>query len=249
MNHFRTQFSIKFIFRVSNPVHLRIFWGMLLVLIGILPLQAEEISFGHFFISLDNHPSVQYHIREALLYRRVAIRYDTTAQIQNNRGMEHLMYPQLERGTGNILRFLIFEVGTARNDQFFDLFIDLGDSLPDSLVWNGQQGGIFLAYNAMLRPDKAEARNVKGKIVFVKIDENKEVEGHLKVEFDTRNATLDDQEHHILIEGDFKVPMGEFRAASLASVAKDKELESKYRRNIYLAIIMTIFLVIVFGVQ
>ncbi len=212
-------------------------------------IQASDISFGSFFLSIDNQPSVQYHIREALLYRRVAVRFDTTAQVQNKKGISHFLYPQLERGTGNILRFLIFEVGSSKNHQFYDLFIDLGDSLPDSVVWRGAEDRIFLAHNAMLQPVSISTHNINGKIVFTHIDENKEVEGTLAVEFDSRAAIPEGQAHHIKMEGQFKVPMGEFRAASLASVTKEKEMEGKYRRNIYLAIVMTIFLVIIFGVQ
>lgn len=234
--------------KFAKPLTIILF--ILLILPGITEAQ-EAPGFGQMTVTLDDGSPQIFPIQEALLYRQVKLVFDSTAIVQNKKGDRIYFYPQLDKGSGDLLRLILGKLPTEKekNNLFFDLFIELGDSLPDSLVWRDADSGVVFLPNGILLPGGLSPGHINGIIRLTHIDENKEVSGNLNLSFDLPFSLPGRDIRHVKLTGDYKVPVGEYRSTSISTVTQKEEMKGRYRRNIYLAVIMTVFLLAIFGLQ
>ena len=223
-----------------------IFWG--LVLFSFFPIsgwgQLEPL--GEITLKIDDQQKRDYPIKQALFYRKVSIDYDSTILLQSSKSVKVLYYPQLDRGQENVLR-LIVERKTDQRSDFYDFFINVGDSLQDSVHWENSQGNIFLAHKGQVWPTKSYAENVRGDVVLVESKTSRAVSGSLNLSFDLPALNFDMQPHHFQIEGTFDVPVGHYRETSLSTATVDMARKKKYRNNLYLAMGLTLIILVLFG--
>jgi len=212
---------------------------VLLIFLGYQPTYGQ--SLGKVSIRFDEQEPGEYNITGALLYQSVSLNYDTTSQIQDERGALYLYYPQFKDGKSNVLRLIM-----ARPDNpehFYDLFINLGDSLQEEIQFNGADSLVFWGEDGRLVPTKIYSHQIQGRVQLDKAKVGQRVTGKLALEFNFGSDSL----NHISVKGNFDVPVGKFRESSIATVAPDKEKKAHYRRNLYAAIIISAILIAIFG--
>ncbi len=202
---------------------------------------AAKESFGQIQISIDGKSEGTFEIEPALLYNRVKIEYDTTVILQGKHSREILYYPQLEQGDQNVLRFILTGPGDS-NTEKYELFVDLGDSIPPVLEWKNESGKIFFAKSGEMRDSPAESRNIDGVFHLNKEGEKTSISGDMDIQFDIAYGNEGNENHHIGLTGNFEVPSGRYRQAAIASASDIEQKKNKYRNNMYLAMAASILI-------
>ena len=192
-----------------------IFVLLVIVLFGI-NAQAGDDYFGEVTFSINDSSSQTYTIRQALIYRNVSLQNDTSIIVQNKSDAQFLYYPQLSSGTKNILR-LIFGEEAGTNRDFYDLYIDLGDSLPDNISFNNDQNRIFLNPKGEMTHADYRTDAINGLVHIIQNSKNKEVAGNFDISFHQKDLNGKILEKFIKINGEFDVPMGKYPEISLSS--------------------------------
>ncbi|NOX37523.1 MAG: hypothetical protein GXO78_08295 [Calditrichaeota bacterium] len=208
-------------------------------------LRGETISFGEIQLQIDQQPPRMYNIVQALLYRQVDIKYDTTVVVQNADSVTYLFYPQLIQGQRIILR-LIAQSKTLEED-FYDLFILLGDSLSETMVFRQQDSSIFIKHNGLLETVQKYSRNLSGEFRLKETQGGRNVVGDFAIDFDYPIVENDTRMHRIHLEGSLRVPTGKFRETSLSTETQQEERKKSFQRNLAVAIIITIIIVSTIG--
>ncbi|HFE63986.1 hypothetical protein B1H10_04830 [candidate division KSB1 bacterium 4484_188] len=202
--------------------------------------------FGEVSLKINSGPANDFIIERALLYRQVSVRYDSTALLQGKKWHQVLYYPQIEEGEKNVLR-LIFSDKKDTLETFYDLFIDLGDSVPDSVHWENEQSKLYLAYNGTAQNIQPESKNISGDILIIKSKKSEAVSGKFDLSFAAPLFNGENNVHNFHITGTFDVPVGEYKTTSLATEKTRKALKKKYKNNIYLALVLSAFIIAIFG--
>ncbi|MEJ2635180.1 MAG: hypothetical protein P8184_07785 [Calditrichia bacterium] len=219
--------------------------GMILAVI-VNPSFGQKKDFGKITVEVEGSAPSDYEIDQALLYRHVSLGYDSTIQIQNKETIDNLYYPQLRKGNDNVLRLL---AGNLRDStqNFYDMFFNLGDTIPDSVYWRDAEDKIYISYNGEAKTIQAKSSDITGSIRFLKQNVNKAVAGDIDLSFNMKLSAADPAPSQIRLKGTFDVPVGEFRQTSLATAQEKQEKGGKYRKNIYIAIIASVFLLAILG--
>ncbi len=218
-----------------------------LVVVYVIPGYADEGDFGKLNIKIDDKPELSYQVRRALLYRQVSIKYDSTVLVQNKNSREIYYYPQLDSGQQNVLRLL---AGTFKKDKqdFFDVFINLGDSIPDSLTFTNGMDEIFISKNGKIQLFKSTSQNINGSL-HINYEKQKVVAGQLNLSFTINNYLEINQTEQFEMNGTFEVAAGDYRELSMGITSSDKEASSKKKQSLYFAIILSVFFIVIFGLR
>ena len=208
---------------------------------------AQEGDFGKLNIKIDDEPERSYQVQRALLYRQVSIKYDSTVLVQNKMSSDIYYYPQLDSGQQNVLRLL---AGTFKKDKqdFFDIFINIGDSIPDSLTYTNSTNDIFISKNGKIQLFKSNSQNINGSI-HIKYEKEKVVAGRLDLSFLINNYLEIDRTEEFVLNGSFEVAAGDYRELSMGITSSDKEASSKKKQSLYFAIILSVFFIVIFGLR
>ena len=209
------------------------------------PIRGESISFGEIQLQIDQQSPRVYNIVQALLYHQVDIRYDTTVVVQNADSLTYLFYPQLIQGQRIILR-LIAQSKTLEPD-FYDLFILLGDSLSETMVFQHRDSSIYIKHNGLLETVQKYSRNLSGEFRLKETQGGRNIVGNFSITFDYPIVVNDTRMHRVQLEGNLRVPTGKFRETSLATEAQQEERKKSFQRNLAVAIIITIIIVSTIG--
>lgn len=223
-----------------------IVWGLFL----LYPGRAEEQKnyYGDISVTLNKTPTEIFSIQRALLFRSVSIDYDSTALIQDKSSETVLFYPQLSAGTDNILR-LIFGKENQTPQHYFDLFINFGDTIPDSLEWEDEEDKIFLAYDGIAQPRKPHAKKISGKINIIRNPKTDAVSGSLHLGFKQALLIGDSTIYNVQLEGGFDVPVGEYRSTSMSTIATREKRKNYTKNNIAIAMLISAFIIAIFGLR
>ncbi|GAB4374216.1 MAG: hypothetical protein Kow0042_18670 [Calditrichia bacterium] len=229
-------------YKISYWIHV----FLLLMLFQSGNALSEESYFGDITIAIGGLAPKTYTIQRALLYRNVSISYDSTALIQNSKSVKVLYYPQLDKGTDNVLR-LIFGEEADSSQKFFDLFLNLGDTIPDSVNWKDDRGVVYLAYNGLAQPARLFTDHINGTVHLIKSRKSEGISGALDLNFQMPFSARDSSAYLVDVEGTFDVPVGEYRRMSLSTAETREKLKKKYEENIYLALVLSAFIIVIFG--
>jgi hypothetical protein len=196
---------------------------------------AQEGDFGKLNIKIDDEPERSYQVQRALLYRQVSIKYDSTVLVQN----------KMSRDIYYVLRLL---AGTFKKDKqdFFDIFINIGDSIPDSLTYTNSTNDIFISKNGKIQLFKSNSQNINGSI-HIKYEKEKVVAGRLDLSFLIKNFLEIDRTEKFVLNGSFEVAAGDYRELSLGTTAAEKNAKMKRKQNLYIALLISLFVVAYFG--
>ncbi len=221
---------------------------LLILIIFQVVDSATDGRFGNVTLQIDTNSPVEFGISRALLYRNVSILYDSTAFVQSDDNIEVLYYPQLADGKQNILR-LIAERLKNEEKEFFDIFFNLGDSIPAVVQWTDEKGRIFFAMNGIARTDKPTSNHINGKIELNVGKKSEAVSGNFDLNFEFPLINDFANPNKIHIKGVFDVPVGEYEETSLATVTSKQKIEARYKKNILVAVVVGIFLLAIFGLK
>ena len=193
---------------------------------------AQEGDFGKLNIKIDDEPERSYQVQRALLYRQVSIKYDSTVLVQNKMSNDIYYYPTFKKD----------------KQDFFDIFINIGDSIPDSLTYTNSTNDIFISKNGKIQLFKSNSQNINGSI-HIKYEKEKVVAGRLDLSFLIKNYLEIDRTEKFVLNGSFEVAAGDYRELSMGITSSDKEASSKKKQSLYFAIILSVFFIVIFGLR
>lgn len=229
------------------PLRLIFFYAVLMLFLWQIGFSKTQVNyFGEVNVQIDSAAVCNCVIERALLYRQVSVHYDSTAMLQGKGWHQVLYYPQIEEGGENVLR-LIFSNKKDTLKTFYDLFINLGDSVPDSVHWENERSKIYLAYDGMAQAIRPKSENIQGDILIIKSRKSEAVSGKFDLSFAAPLFNGEQNAHVFHLSGTFDVPVGEYKTTSLATEETRKALKQKYKNNIYLALVLSAFIIAIFG--
>jgi hypothetical protein len=219
----------------------------ILFIVFMIPVLADEPESDKLSIKINGEAEQLYQVQRALLFRQVKVEYDSTVLIQNDTSSQVYYYPQLDAGKENVLRLLVGTINNEKQD-FFDFFINLGDSVRDSLTFKDDSADIFIARNGKMQLFKSTSQNING---FLQVESKKEkvIAGQMDLSFTIKNYLQINQTENFQIKGSFGVTTGDYRELNMGMTTKEKETKSKRRHALYLAIIVSVFFIAIFGLR
>lgn len=212
---------------------------------SVLIAQEQKGKLGEVSVWINGEAEEEiFAVERALLYRNVTVAFDTTALVQSKDKLNVFYYPQFSNGKENILR-LILETPDEENNDYYDFFVNLGDSLQQRVGFEMDSSRIFIMKNGRMTGDSSYTKKISGYILFLKGIEREEIvsgEFNLDFEFGAVDKTRTTKVH---MEGVLDVPIGRYREASLSSEAPDKNKKKRLRQNLMVAgAVSAIFLAI-----
>lgn len=209
---------------------------------------ADIPSIGEISVQIDDQKKINYPIRQALIYRRVTLAYDTTAFIQSDSSSMVLVSPQFNRGENNVLRIIFGNLDTQSPD-FYDLLIILGETLKDTISWKEDSSLIFLSRNGLLQSYQTWSKNINGQIIFHSSRKKEIQSGVMKLELDLQGMDDLALKNHFNLRGTFELLVGDYRDISLGQTDSALKEKERKRQNIYWALIISAFLIAIFGIR
>jgi len=206
---------------------------------------AKTKGFGEISIRIDETDSLTLDVQMALLYHNVDVGYDSTILIQSPENSKIMLYPQLDIGDQSVLRIIIGKID--ENPTFFDMFVVLGDTVPNSVEWNGDREKVYITYNGILKSKMSLSEDIHGKILFERDGEGEIVAGSLQLSLLIPLMGRMDKANRVRLKGSFDLAVGDYRELTLGKNISDLEKEKKKRNNLYLGIVFTVFLIAIFG--
>ncbi|RMG69151.1 MAG: hypothetical protein D6715_00540 [Calditrichaeota bacterium] len=208
--------------------------------------RAEE-DFGKVFLQFNQAAPETFSVDEAVLYKEVAIRFDTTAILQNDGGFTVYFYPQLYRGTHYVLRMMLRRPAGKKGGGFFDVYYDLGDTLVAPLDIQDSTATVYFSANGQLLSFKPLARNFRGHFELVPGEKAKTVTGRFDTEFDYPLSAQRQHFAHVKIWGTLTVPAGKLHEVNLETLAYKKQRQKSFRRNVGVALIFIAIIIFFVG--
>ncbi len=204
-------------------------------------LWSDESKLGVVGVKLDNHELINFEVKQALLYRKVSIEYDSTILIQNQKASKILYIPQLSSGKGNTLRIILKKIDDQSNN-FLDIFFHLGDTIRDTLFWEDVTNKIFMTASGKALPFKPMSEQIEGKIIFTRNNDQEIISG--KLEMDFYLGLFDSVNHlnHIFLDGYFTILVGDYRRITLEKSLTREEKRKRVSNVTQFAIITSIFI-------
>ena len=202
--------------------------------------------FGELKIQVDQQRIQEYKVVQALLLENVDVGLDTLLQIQSSAGTDVLFYPQIQKGNNLVLRLIAQRSGTKEED-FYDIFFLLGDSLANPLHITNQDSTVFFQKNGKLMSQPRYASHLNALFQLERSEKGEAVQGHFTAEFDYPLFESDTTYQHIWMEGNLNVPSGKFRETSLAAQAGNEAQQKTFERNLALALILVIITITAIG--
>ena len=209
-------------------------------------LLAKDKNFGQITLKIDQADSVKLDVQMAFLYRDVSVKYDSTILIQNSESSTILLYPQVSKGDKNVLRIIIGKIDD-KNPRFLDMFVELGDTVLDSIRWTGERGKIFITYNGVLKAEKTTTEDINGDIILQRDKNGEIIAGKIQLTLSVPLFNSRDVPNQLAIRGAFDLAVGDFRELTVGQNISDVEKKQRKRQNLYLAIVFTVFLIAIFG--
>jgi hypothetical protein len=211
-------------------------------------LLAQKSTLGSLNIQLNDQKKENFTVQQALLYRKVVLDYDSTVLIQGGDSSRILFSPQFGSGENHVLRII---AGTLsdQNRDFYDILVVLGDTLCDTITWKGDSSLVFISVEGLLQPQRARSKNITGQVIFNRDKKNNIQSGILWLEFDIPNLFFLAKTNHFILDGKFELAVGDYRYISIGKIETDLKEKERRRQNIYWALILSAFLLAIFGLR
>ena len=211
-------------------------------------LLAQKPTLGNLTLQLDDQKTEKFPVQQALLYRKVVLDYDSTVLIQGGDSSRILYSPQFGSGENHVLRII---AGTLsdQNPDFYDILVVLGDTLRDTITWKGDSSRVFITVKGLLQPQKPRSKNICGQVIFNRDKKNNIQSGILRLDFDIPNLFSVAKKNHFMFDGKFQLAVGDYRYISIGQTETDLKEKERRRQNIYWALILSAFLLAIFGLR
>jgi len=206
-------------------------------------------EYGHLTIKIGSEEPREYSIIAALLYKKASVEIDTTAEVFDRSGSDIYYYPRLNDGQSNVLQLVLQYRGNGKPGRI-DMLINLGDSLRAEMVFEGESGVIFLNPANRFFGKPLYSRKMTGRMKLRESGGGKEVSGEMDLSCVTPFFRGDFASFvPVQINGEFSAPAGQFRETSLSTVAPRKAISRRYRRNLAIAVVLTLGIIIALGAR
>ena len=212
-----------------------------LLLLAVTPALWGQ-SLGEVTLTIDDAPGENLPIANAVLYSGVALAYDTTLQIQSGGETGNYYYPQLEKGNNHILFLLLSRNHLAQNGEGddYEVYVDLGDTLFAPMTFDSNRQRIYLFPNGRLVSSEVFGTGVSGTMALQRDEARGLLDGDFDLSF-SQDLDGSGDNHKIALAGNLSADLLKGETGSLSKVkAEGKNL----RRNISLAVISALFIVL-----
>ena len=216
---------------------------MLMVIIsGTLVAQS-----GTALLKLGEQPPENLDILSATLYKDVLLRYDTNVRVRTAGQEQHFYYPQVLQGNDVVLSLIL---GTAGDDdnpnptRLYDVYYVLGAAFVDSLILSNRDSAAFIfpRSSAIHRP--AYGRSLNGTFrIKTESGLNPGTTGTFRSTFEFPTLADPQSMQQVSLSGDMKIPLENVRQGESVSTTPVDQRKQRLKRNIYIAVITSLFLV------
>lgn len=210
---------------------------MLLMMYSIL--LGESDKFGNITLTIDDYGTKEYPVKQAILYKKVSITYDSTILVQNKSSSNLMYIPQLRAGESNILRIVIGDYA-APGKEFYDFYFDIGNAIPDSLTWKNETKKIFMTHNGKAFSFKPTTREISGEIDFVKKNEQDVNSGTINLNFNMHPIDVPTISKFFTLKGSFTITTGEYREITLEKTIMQEKKKKQRNQIAYFAVIASV---------
>ena len=202
-------------------------------------------EFGDLSLSIDGNSLAGYEVKNAILYEDVTILYDTTLQLYSGRGFEQYYYPQLHAGSNYVLHLILEDAtSTLPFPPFYDLYIDIGDTLIDNLTLP-DNGSVYWFKDGNFASQQYQASMQEGTFNLERSEDRAGVEGDFSLEFSFPTPdSFVDRLQRISVSSNLKVPESNLARGGENAVDFGKDRAGALRRNAILAVLAASFIVL-----
>jgi hypothetical protein len=214
----------------------------ILVIMYSLALGKSD-KLGNITLTIADYGTKEYSVKQALLYKKVSITYDSTILVQDTNSSSLLYIPQLRAGESNILRIVLGDYA-APGKEFYDFYFDLGDSIPDSLTWKNERKKIYMTHNGKSFSFKPASGKITGKIDFIKENEQEINSGTINLDFSMHPSDLPTISKFFTLKGSFMITTGEYREITLEeTIMREKRTKQRSQTASFVIIASVIIFV------
>ncbi len=220
---------------------------LLFLIFVIITGRGEPPSFGNVEIKINQQSAQSYSAQNVIIYQDVVIQYDTTLHLQSDSSHGLYYYPQLHAGKNYVLHLLLNpqneeEAGSPAN--FYDVFIDLGDTLPEQLTMSEKDSNTFLLANGQFVSERQYSKNQSGMFNLTKGDAEYGATGSFQTEFEYPISGDMGEYTRVSIRGDLEIPEANIKRGTATGISRADKGDNKFTRNLYIALITSIFIVL-----
>lgn len=210
--------------------------------------QENPPQFGEVAIKIDQQPFQTYIVQSAILYREVAIEYDTTLYLQTEKTAQLNYYPQLRSGHNNVIHLLLVPADSAEGGQSssLDAYIDIGDTLLTYLEFTDADSMVFVFPNGRFSNKKVYSRNASAQIQLDRQQYEDAVSGSFELEFDFPLTENKDVYQHVQMKGVLSIPDRNLLRGDEKSIEAREQADHKKRlkRNLLIAVLASALLIV-----
>ncbi len=212
--------------------------------------QGTRTHFGEIALQVGDGPEQTYYARTVTLYREVSIVYDTTLQMQTDDHSQLFFYPQLHHGNHFVLHMMLSPLekpGKEKETEFFDVYFDLGDTLPEVLQVEGVDSTVFFCRDGLFIARRMYSRDLKGTFQIRRVPGMGEyVSGALDVQFQFPAPEDSLRMERIVLRGELSIPEANLRKGTVTGLTTTEAVQKRrFKRNLLVAAVLTVFIVAV----
>lgn len=211
----------------------------IIVLIMYSLLLGESDKFGNITLTIDDYGTKEYPVKQAILYKKVSITYDSTILVQDKSSSNLLYIPQLKAGKSNILRIVLGDY-VAPGKEFYDFYFDIGNAIPDSLTWKNENKKIYMTHNGKAFSFKPTTREISGEIDFIKNNEQDVNSGTINLNFNMYSINVPTISKYYSLKGSFTITTGEYREITLEKTIMQQKKKKQRSQIAYFAVIASV---------
>ncbi len=220
------------------------FISFLVGIMASIPLfaNADSTHFGTVRLQINDGAAQTYFARNATLYRNVALSYDKSLQIQSEDLREQYFYVQLTEGTHNVLHLIldatapVLESGWAYS---YDVYLDLGETLNDTVFYDGVDSLAFMFPNGEFTRGLRYAKNQTGQFYIRSKAERYGVAGLFHTGFEYPLTGQADAFDRISLSGTLQIPETHLRQGGPGGISRVSTRKNNLGRNLLLSAILT----------
>ncbi len=209
--------------------------------------QDNSENLGELSVKIGEAAAHNYQVEKIGFYENVSVKYDTTLQVRNDDGMQFYYYPQLHAGDDYYLHLMLTNEETDVNLPKYEVFINLGKEIADSITYNfdGADSSIFFMANGEFITNQIYASNQNGSLSLTKRLFNTGLDANMQSRFDLQGA--DGQSSSVEIAGDLFIAKSELQSGDATNISPTTGSNNILKNFAYAAVAGIVIALAVFG--
>jgi len=200
--------------------------------------QPDTTNFGKIAIQFNDDTPQVYYAKNATLYRNVSVDYDTTLQVQGEKATQRYYYSQLSKGNHYVLHLILDAEQSVLGKGIapgYDVYLDLGDTLTDSLQFSDVDSQVFLYKNGEFSMEKNYSRNQSGVFNLPVEGEGLGIFGSFSTVFEYPSPNQPGVYDHVSFDGTLKIPGENLYRGREGGISQVSPQKGKVVRNLLIA--------------